>query len=143
MTKKVLMGRFLVTLCNRSQLINKELQARLPHFRQMVCYMKGIQEIVGPRCRGLPLIPRIHAELNCTRRCGLLLGGSICSLPGQFRSCYFLKLIRTTPHYSILRAFIGEIDAARFAGIMAARNEQIASAPAATARANGSHEETP
>jgi len=45
--------------------------------------------------------------------------------------------------YSILSAFMGEIDAARFAGIMAAKNEQIASAPAATVSAGGSHEDTP
>jgi hypothetical protein len=45
--------------------------------------------------------------------------------------------------YSILSAFIGEIDAARFAGIMAAKNEQVASAAAATVSASGSHEETP
>src|SRR5256885_12473001 len=38
---------------------------------------------------------------------------------------------------------MGEIDAARFAGMMAAKNEQIASAPAATVSASGSHEETP
>src|SRR6267143_6620903 len=38
---------------------------------------------------------------------------------------------------------MGEIEAARFAGIMAAKNEQIASAPADTVSASGSHEETP
>lgn len=45
--------------------------------------------------------------------------------------------------YSMRSAFIGEMDAARFAGMMAAKNEQIASAPAATVRATGSQEETP
>src|ERR1700674_2098502 len=45
--------------------------------------------------------------------------------------------------YSILSAFLGEIDAARFAGMMAAKKEQIASAPAATVSASGSQEETP
>ncbi len=45
--------------------------------------------------------------------------------------------------YSILRAFMGEMEAARFAGMMAAKNEQIASAPAATLSAKGSQEETP
>src|SRR6266446_9389913 len=45
--------------------------------------------------------------------------------------------------YSRRRAFIGEIEAARFAGIMAAKNEQMASAPPATVRASGSHDETP
>ncbi len=38
---------------------------------------------------------------------------------------------------------MGEMEAARFAGMMAAKNEQIASAPAATLSAKGSHEETP
>jgi hypothetical protein len=46
-------------------------------------------------------------------------------------------------HDSILSAFTGEIDAARFAGMRAAKNEQVASAPAATVRANGSHEDSP
>src|SRR5271168_2204230 len=45
--------------------------------------------------------------------------------------------------YSILSAFIGEMEAARFAGIMAAKKEQIASAPAASDRARGSHHATP
>jgi hypothetical protein len=40
-------------------------------------------------------------------------------------------------------ACIGDIEAARLAGIMAAKNEQIASAPAANANASGSQEETP
>ena len=48
-----------------------------------------------------------------------------------------------TRGYSILSAFIGEMDAARFAGMMAAKKEQIANAPAATVRASGSQEETP
>ena len=38
---------------------------------------------------------------------------------------------------------MGEMEAARFAGMMAAKKEQIASAPAATPSAKGSHEETP
>jgi hypothetical protein len=38
---------------------------------------------------------------------------------------------------------MGEIDAARFAGIMAAKNEQIARAPAAKVSASGSHQATP
>jgi len=45
--------------------------------------------------------------------------------------------------YSVLRAFMGEIDAARLAGIMAAKNVQMASALAATASASGSQMETP
>ena len=45
--------------------------------------------------------------------------------------------------YSILSAFIGEIDAARPAGIIAAKNAQVARAAAATPRASGSQNETP
>jgi hypothetical protein len=45
--------------------------------------------------------------------------------------------------YSVLNAFIGEIDAARRAGIMAAKNAEIASEPAATPRAIGSQMEMP
>jgi hypothetical protein len=45
--------------------------------------------------------------------------------------------------YSILNAFIGEIDAARRAGITAAQNAEIASANAAIPRAMGSQLETP
>jgi hypothetical protein len=51
--------------------------------------------------------------------------------------------LRIRYRYSILRASMGEMEAARFAGMMAAKNEQIARAPAATPRASGSHEETP
>jgi hypothetical protein len=45
--------------------------------------------------------------------------------------------------YSILNAFIGEMDAARRAGITAAKNAEIASAVAAMPRARGSQLETP
>jgi hypothetical protein len=45
--------------------------------------------------------------------------------------------------YSVRRALMGWMEAARFAGMMAAKKEQMASAPAATVRANGSQEETP
>jgi hypothetical protein len=38
---------------------------------------------------------------------------------------------------------MGEIEAARPAGMMAAKNAQIASAVAATVKANGSQNETP
>ena len=51
------------------------------------------------------------------------------------------KALVNGPGYSILRAFIGEMEAARLAGMMAAKKEQIASAPAATLSAKGSHEE--
>ncbi len=45
--------------------------------------------------------------------------------------------------YSILSARMGEMEAARLAGIMAAKKEQTARAAAATDRASGSQEETP
>jgi hypothetical protein len=45
--------------------------------------------------------------------------------------------------YSMRRACMGEMEAARLAGMMAAKNEQTASAPAATVNASGSEEETP
>ena len=47
------------------------------------------------------------------------------------------------PAHSVLSAFIGEIDAARLAGIMAAKNAEMASATAATVSANGSQLEMP
>lgn len=46
-------------------------------------------------------------------------------------------------HYSARSAFMGEIRAARMAGMMAAKNAQMASALAATVSANGSQLETP
>ena len=45
--------------------------------------------------------------------------------------------------YSVLSALIGEIEAARPAGIIAAINAETASAHAATVNANGSQIETP
>ena len=45
--------------------------------------------------------------------------------------------------YSILSAFMGEMEAARLAGMMAAKKEQIASDIVATLNAGGSQEETP
>jgi hypothetical protein len=45
--------------------------------------------------------------------------------------------------YSIRRALMGEMDAARFAGMMAAKKEQRASAVAEAVRASGSRDETP
>jgi hypothetical protein len=47
------------------------------------------------------------------------------------------------PGYSFLSASIGEIDAARRAGMTAAKNADIASVAVATANANGSQLETP
>jgi hypothetical protein len=45
--------------------------------------------------------------------------------------------------YSVLSAFIGEVDAARRAGITPAKNAEIAKAMAAMPRAMGSQLETP
>ena len=45
--------------------------------------------------------------------------------------------------YSVCSAEIGETDAARTAGMIAAISEQTASAPAASVNASGSQEETP
>src|SRR5689334_8851015 len=47
------------------------------------------------------------------------------------------------PRYSMRRACIGEMEAARLAGMMAAKKEQMARATAAALRASGSQEETP
>src|SRR4029077_17312448 len=59
-------------------------------------------------------------------------------------------VIRTPGHvlthderYSVRRAFMGEMDAARRAGMMAAKNAAIASADAAMLRASGSQLDTP
>jgi hypothetical protein len=49
----------------------------------------------------------------------------------------------TDLRYSALRAVTGEIDAARVAGMMAAKNALMASAFAATVSASGSQMETP
>jgi len=46
-------------------------------------------------------------------------------------------------HYSLLSALIGDIDAARPAGMMAAKNAQAASELAANVSASGSQNETP
>lgn len=57
-----------------------------------------------------------------------------------------LIVLRAFPwreHHSIRRAVMGEMEAARVAGITAAMNEHSASAPAANVSASGSHEETP
>ena len=53
------------------------------------------------------------------------------------------KLFRPGVNYSALRAVTGEMDAARVAGMMAAKNAEMASALAARANANGSQMETP
>jgi serine/threonine protein kinase len=50
---------------------------------------------------------------------------------------------QSAARYSVRSAVIGEIEAARVAGMIAAKNAAIASAPAAIPSASGSHVETP
>ena len=54
-----------------------------------------------------------------------------------------VSLFRLAVRYSVLSAITGEIEAAREAGIMAAKNAQTARALDAKVRASGSHFETP
>ena len=58
---------------------------------------------------------------------------------GNFQTGTLHNFIR----HSVLSAFIGEMDAARRAGITAAKNAEIARAKAAIPRAMGSQLETP
>jgi hypothetical protein len=58
-------------------------------------------------------------------------------------ACQFISNFHYKVHYSIRSAVMGEIDAARRAGIMAAKKAAIASEPAATINAMGSQLETP
>ena len=53
------------------------------------------------------------------------------------------KQIIRSKYYSVLNASNGEIDAARRAGIAAAKNAEIASVATATVSASGSQLETP
>ncbi len=55
----------------------------------------------------------------------------------------FAGVFRPEVSYSALRAMTGEMEAARVAGIMAAKNAHRARAIAAKLRANGSQLETP
>jgi hypothetical protein len=70
----------------------------------------------------------------------------LCEVAGMFALAgmtSFGTFLGPDGHYSVLSAFMGEIDAARPAGMMAARNAQIVSAHAARASAKGSQLETP
>jgi hypothetical protein len=58
-------------------------------------------------------------------------------------ACEAPRFLRPEARYSVRKAFMGEIDAARLAGIMAAKKAQMASAIAATVSAKGSQLETP
>jgi hypothetical protein len=60
-------------------------------------------------------------------------------------SHYYLCRLGTTSllHYSTRRAWVGEMEAARLAGMMAAKKEQMARATAEMESASGSQEETP
>jgi hypothetical protein len=83
---------------------------------------------------GSPAITVVLSECSATGRL---------ARNGDLRNSASAALPQTRLRYSILNAFIGEMDAARFAGMMAAKKEQIASATPATVSASGSHEETP
>src|SRR5579862_278242 len=96
-----------------------------------VCFCRG--EFTSP-CGGIkpPLQKNQTDQLPCTLRLNL-------------RGCRerIVKLIGREAHYSARRAVMGEIPAARMAGMNAAKNAQIARAPAARANAHGSQKETP
>jgi hypothetical protein len=62
---------------------------------------------------------------------------------GRVQLIFLMLATFYAPAYSVLSAFIGEIEAARPAGIIAAKNAQTASALAATPNATGSQNETP
>src|SRR6185295_8495658 len=63
--------------------------------------------------------------------------------PGEDEYYLIAQFCAAAPVYSVLSAFVGEIDAARLAGMIAAKNAEIARAPAATDKASGSQLETP
>jgi hypothetical protein len=62
---------------------------------------------------------------------------------GFFRTLIHFRLKTPNLRYSVRSACIGEIEAARFAGITAATKEQATRAAPAAASAMGSHDETP
>ena len=111
---------------------NKKSGRRLPRFKTVLIYLTDN-------------LPQVNFHVN--GKMGGEMGGSLSDLTtnraqaGLTRSKAALNDAEL--RYSIRSASMGEIDAARFAGMMAAKNEQIASAPAATVSASGSQEETP
>ena len=65
-------------------------------------------------------------------------------MPGASKRQRSASLLVSQPRrYSVRRALIGEIEAARPAGMIAAKKAQIASAPAATLSAIGSQNDMP
>jgi len=79
-----------------------------------------------------------NSGVNLLVGAALLVAGVI-----LFASAMRTILKYKTRRYSIRSACMGDIEVARLAGIMAAKNEQTASPLAATASASGSQEETP
>src|SRR5436189_5004352 len=63
--------------------------------------------------------------------------------PGEDEYYLIAQFCAAAPVYSVLKAFVGEMDAARLAGMIAAKNAEMARAPAATDKASGSQLETP
>jgi len=81
-----------------------------------------------------------HVKRNVFVEAGSLIRGERRLQLPKFRSGASPQLFR--PH-SIRNAFMGEMEAARFAGIMAATKEHSVSAQVATVNAGGSHQDTP
>src|SRR5690348_13329722 len=88
---------------------------------------------------------RVACAVHGCGICGKRLNSSSCARRPIILSDYLWR--KRTPRpanaYSMRSAFIGEIEAARLAGIMAAMKAQTAKAPAAVLSANGSQLETP
>src|SRR5215471_15697509 len=95
------------------------------------------QDGAGHRFRPLPR--RQFACLhNCIRPVSLQDNGR-----GAAQSMSVMGDFGIPATYSLFRAFKGEMDAALLAGMIAAKNAEIASALAAIVRAKGSQLETP
>ena len=92
----------------------------------------------GLRARAGALFPRL-ARRGLNDRARFAGFGTCLTIEGYVG--YAAKCAESC--YSIRNASIGEMAAARLAGIMAAKNAQIDSEPAAKASANGSQLETP
>ena len=80
-------------------------------------------------------------RIGCQRQTGREAAASDRAL--KLRKRRQASVARKGPRYSIRSASMGEIDAARLAGIMAAKKAQMASALAANVSAKGSQLETP
>jgi len=84
---------------------------------------------------------QMRARLAASKLAGGKTGASCRTLKLRIRGQ--ASIARTGPHYSSRSASMGEIDAARLAGIMAAKKAEMASALAAKVSAKGSQLETP